>query len=497
MSKLLDRLTSSPTLPSAAGRGTAAAELRPPRGAVATIARHEVNRLVASLRFRLVSVLLLALLILSAITAPEWYDRERRAQAAAAESYAASLRGVTVDGLAEVRHPALRPPWRLAFAVDGGQAATPDVYEQALSPLVAPELRRAERGNDRLPGSAPLDWMFAIRVVLSLAAFLLGHDAICGERQAGTLKLLMSHPIPRWQMLTAKLAALWGCLAVPFLAGAALSGALVFALGKVPLSAGDLAKAGLVVLLGLWAAAFFALVALAVSAAARTSSTSLSVLALLWVGAVVAVPALGHLLAHRLAPLPADAEVGRRLAAVQQRIARDHAGHEGRWRIPEWAAADGYAWERASARAETERRRLQDEVRWSMIGRMLEQARTARALASVSPALLIQDLGERLTGSGVWRDQAFLAQARAYRAVLEERVRKLDQADPASPHILFFQGYLSKRTVPPGTLPPFTFREVPVAHALANAGPSLALLLFETFLLLGLVFRPWSTGALL
>ncbi len=450
----------------------------------------------ASLRFRLVSVLLLGLLVLPAFTASERYDRERRSQAAVAASHAASLRGATIDRLAEVRHPALRPPWLLAFAADGGQAATPDVYEQALSPLIAPVLRRAERGNDRLPGPAPLDWMFAIRVVLSLAAFLLGHDAICGERQIGTLKLLMSYPVPRWKILAGKLAALWGCLAVPFLAGAALSLALVFALGQAPLGAMDLVKAGWVVLLGLWAAAFFALVALAVSAAARTSSTSLSVLALLWIGAVVAVPALGHLLAHRLSPIPAEGEIERRMLEVQRRTAREHAGSEGRWRAPEWAAADGYAWEKASARAETERRNLQDQVRWWVIDRKLEQARIARVLSSLSPALLIQDLGERLTGSGVWRDQEFLAQTRAYRAVLADRARRLDQADPASPHILFFEGYLSRRTVPPGALPPFTFREIPVAGALAAARVPLALLALETLFLAGFVFLPRRTGVL-
>lgn len=485
---MLNRIRSSPPYAPAAGPGEVAGAFQAPRGAVATIARQEGGRLAASFRFPLISLLLVGLLALPALTASERYDRERRAQAAVAGQHAALLHGATIDGLAEVRHPAMRPPWRLAFAVDGGQAATPDVYEQALSPLVTPELRRAERGNDRLPGPAPLDWMFAIRVVLSLAAFLLGHDAICGERQAGTLKLVMSYPVPRWKLYAGKLAALWVCLAAPFLLGVALCGALLFALGEVPLSLSDLVKASLIVLLGLGAAAFFALTALAVSAAARTPSTCLSVLALLWVGAVVVVPALGHLLAHRLAPLPTEEEVEARAQEVERRIAREHAGREGHWRTPEWAAADGYAWERASARAETERRRLQDEVRWWMIDRKLRQARLARRISALSPALLIQDLGERLTGSGVWRDQAFLEQARAYRAVLADRVRKLDQADPASPHIHFFRGYLSRRPVPLGTITPFTFHEIPVSGGLANAGPALALFSLETLLLGGLLF---------
>jgi hypothetical protein len=168
---------------------------------------------------------------------------------------------------------------------------------------------------------------------------------------------------------------------------------------------------------------------------------------------------------------------------VQQRIASEHAGREGRWRGPEWAAADGYAWERESARIEVERRRLQGEVRWWAVARKLAQARLARRLASLSPPSLVQDLGERLTGSGSWRDRAFLSQARAFRSVLEDRVRRLDAADPASPHLLFFRGYLSRHPVPPREIPHFVFREIPVTEGLANAVPALALFGLEILVL--------------
>ena len=474
----------SPASGRAAPRGPA--PLRAPRGIVATLARRETRRLIASFRFRALSALILVLLILPALTASAKYRGERRAHTAAVADYEALLRGATVDDLAELRHPALRPAWRLAFAVDGGQSATPDLFSQALSPYAVPELRRVQPGNDRLPSPAPLDWMFTIRVVLSLAAFLLGYDAICGEREAGTLKLVLSYPVPRWKILLSKLAAVWVCLAVPVVLGTLGSVLLLRGLGEVPLAGEELLKAGLVVLLALWAAAFFALLALLVSAATRSSSTSLSVLTLLWVGTVVVLPALGGLLAHRLAPIPSEGEIEQRMRAADRRIAQRYAGREGRWRAPEWAEADGYSWERVSARAETERGAIQDGIRRWMIDRKIEQARVARDLAAVSPPALVQDLAERLTGSGLWRDRAFLDQARAFRQVLGERVRRLDGADPASPHILFFRGYLSRRAVAPREIPRFRLREVPVAEALGAARPALAVLGLETVLLAAL-----------
>jgi hypothetical protein len=479
---MLAPLRSPPSLAPAEGLPLDAAR-RAPRGFIVTIARHEVGRLAASFRWPAVSFLLVLLLALPAVTGSLRHRAERATYAATLADYVAALQSATVDDLAELRHPALRPPWRLSFVADGGQSATPDLYERALSPLVAPELRRAQRGNHRLPGPAPLDWLFAVRVVLSIAALLLGHDAICGERQRGSLKLLLAQPVARWKILAGKLTALWICLAVPFAAGCGLALGLLVALGEVPLSGADLAKAAAVLLLGLWAAALFALVALVVSAASRSPATSLSVLALLWVGAVVVVPALGGLLAHRLAPIASDGEIERRSAQVEQRIAREHAGREGRWRSPEWAAEDGYLWERASAAAEVERRGLHDEVHWWAVGRKLRQAELARRLAAVSPPSLVHDLGERLTGSGLCRDRAFLDQARAFFPLLAERVRRLDAADPESPHILFFRGYLSRQTVPSEAIPRFAFSEAPPSAGLAAAGPMLVLLGLETLVL--------------
>jgi ABC-type transport system involved in multi-copper enzyme maturation permease subunit len=486
--EVLAPLRSRSTLDDAGLAPEADVDRSPAKGVVASIARHELRRLAASIRLRSVSLLLLVLLVLPALTGSARYRSELAAQAETVELYDAALAAATLDDLAELRHPALRPPWRQSWVVDGGQSATPNVYEQALSPLVAPVLRRAQRGNHRLPGPATLDWMFAIGVALSIAAFLLGHDAICGERQRGTLRLLLSQPIARWKILAGKLAALWLCLAVPLIVGSGISCALAAALGTVPLRGADLAAAGSVLLLGLWAAVLFVLVALAVSAASKLPSTSLSVLALLWVGAVVGVPALGNLLAHRLAPVPGEAELERRTAWIQQRIAERHAGREGRWRAPAWAAADGYAWEQASARAENERRRLAERIEQESLGAKLRQARLARTLSCLSPALLVHDLGERLTGTGLARDAAYLAQARAFRPSLEEHVRRIDAADPQSPHVLFFRGYLSSRAVDPEAVPRFVFRELSAAESLTRSAPRLAVLGLETVLLAALAW---------
>lgn len=451
-------------------------------GVLRAVFRNELRRMAGGFRFRAAALLIVALTALASLAAAG-YRAEVQEQEAVAAAYQARLAGATVGQAVEMLHPAIRPPWNLALVVEGGQSSTPDLYEQALSPQVNPELRRIRSANPRLPVREPLDWMFVVRVALSLAAFLLGYDAVSGERRQGTLKLALTYPAPRWKLLAGKFLALWVCLAAPFLAGAALSLALAAGPGGIPFAAGDLAEAGLVALLGLWAAALFVLAALLVSSLTREPSASLSVLVWIWVTVAVVVPAVSGLLAHRLHPLPTDAEIARETAEIQRRIAHEFAGLEGRWRQPAWAAADGFLWERASAAAENRRFALREELRRRVLRSKLDQARLARDLSSLSPGALATSIAEHLTGSGLWRDESFLEQAWTFRSALTGRMRALDARDPESPHVLFFGGWVSTRRVPPGAVPRFAFRERPPRAGFEGARPALALFGLETLLL--------------
>jgi len=456
---------------------------------VLTLVRHQL-RVLSGRLYLAAALLIVAMMLLAAATARVRYRGELREEEAVAETYARDLAGSTLDRVADVLHPAIKSPWRLALVVDGGQTATLALYRQALNPQILPEIRRVPTGDDRLLSREPLDWLFVVRYALPLAAFVLGFDAICGEQRAGRLKLLLSYPLPRSQVLAGKFLALWAALALPFLAGAVCSLLLAGAgPGRLPLDREDLAKAVLVVLLGLWAAAFFVLAALLVSALSRDAATSLSVLAWLWVLGVIVGPAVSGLLAERLLPVRSPVELEQRMQRIDREIADAYAGREGRWRRAREAAADDFAWERVSAQAEDRRFAQKDEVRRQVLARQIAQARLARHLASFSPVSLIEEIAERLTGSGLERDESFLKQARSFRTRLAERVRALDALDPASPHLLFFEGYLSQRPLPAGALPRFVFAEPPLAQDLQAARRPLALFAIETAVLaLGCLF---------
>ncbi len=456
-------------------------------GPVATVFRREIKALAVGLRCRACCALIVALMGISAAFYGAWYRSEVDEVAATLRAYETTLAQATVAQAAELPHPAIKPPWKLAFLVDGDQLLAPDLYRQGLSAWEEPELTRLDGASVHLGGLKAFDWMFLVQAILSFLSFVLAYDMINGERRQGTLKLALAQPVARWRVLAGKLLALFTLLALSFVVGACLGLGILVGYWGLALAGAELVKVMLVLALSLWAILWFLLLAAAVSALSRDPTGSLVVLALIWVIAVEAVPSASGLLAQGLMAVPTDQEVAGRLAEARQRIEAE-AGGPGRWRRRDWAEGDGYAWERRSAEIQNRRFTLQEALRREHLERKLDQAALARGLSLVSPMALVQAVGEDLVGSGLARDRRFLGQAWAFRSRLADSLREQDGRDPASPHILFFTPYLSDQPLDPRALPRFAFQEASPAAGLGSALPGLLLLLLETLAVGALAF---------
>jgi ABC-2 type transport system permease protein len=450
-------------------------------GVFTAILWHEVLLLTRRPFWKMAGATIVGFLAIGSWAAASRYHDELSERERLQSLYHEELTGLSVATAARRSHPAFKPPWHLSFLIDGGQAIAPDLYSQQLDAPAVPSLSRTASRNDRLPSSPPVDWLLAVRLVLSLVTFGLCFDRICGEREAGTLKLLLSYPIPRWQIMTGKFLAAWSCVAVPFLVGAAEG--LGWMSRWQTWTRGELLKIGCVLSLVLWALAFFVGMALLVSALVREAADSLNVLLLLWVGLVLVAPTVAALAAQRLHPIPEQGEIERRLQEAREQVAREYQGQDSRWRSTEVAAQDGFAWERRSAEATSFLFERCEKIRRQIVIGKLEQAETARDLAAISPAILVQNLAERISGTGIDRDRYFLEQAWGFRETLAAALRRYDARDPESPHILFFHNYMSQRPLPPSAVPHFVFREATVKQGLAAALPWLLAFALETVFL--------------
>lgn len=154
-----------------------------------------------------------------------------------------------------------------------------------------------------------LDFVTIVTIIFSLMAILVSYDAISGEREAGTLRLLLAAGAPRRSILLGKfLGGLAGVL-IPFSLGV-LVGYLSIAFSPaVQLTGRDFAVfGGLMATSWLYIAVFFA-VGLFFSGSSRTSGQSVLKALFAWVILVLVIPNISPFLAAELYPLPSAAKI--------------------------------------------------------------------------------------------------------------------------------------------------------------------------------------------
>ena len=149
----------------------------------------------------------------------------------------------------------------------------------------------------------PIDLLFFIGIVMSLLAIAFSYDAVAGEKEMGTLKLLMSYSIPRDLVLLAKWIGGYLALVAPFLV-AVLCGLVVLVLSPtVELRSQDWGALGLIMFCALlYLAAIYSL-GIFVSTRTQLASTSITVLLMVWVLVVLVVPNTAPYLAAQLHPV--------------------------------------------------------------------------------------------------------------------------------------------------------------------------------------------------
>ena len=135
-----------------------------------------------------------------------------------------------------------------------------------------------------------IDIVFIFEVVLSLLALIFAYDALAGERERGTLRLVLTHPIRRGHILLAKYISAMLCLLVPLLMSLLLAVILLTTSTSISLSTADFLRMGGIVLSSLMYLSVFYLIGLLISSVTRRTSTALMLSMFVWGFLVLVYP---------------------------------------------------------------------------------------------------------------------------------------------------------------------------------------------------------------
>ncbi len=323
-----------------------------------------------------------------------------------------------------------RPPQPLSFMISGVQ---PTVGKEArVTVWRSIELTRSKsKGNPLIAIFGRLDLTFAVRVVLSLLAIIFSYNALSGEKEQGTLKLILAQPVPRSKLLLGKTLGGLFCLGLALAVPLLLSLILVSLHPDVMLSGEDWMRLGLILVFYLlYISVFFAL-GLFVSSRLGSSALSLLVLLFAWVVSVSLIPQAAVMAAAQLRQVPSAQETAARKSAFSREQMPKEQETINQWskKNPppggdyfnvEWRARQckelQIVGDRLHAEVYSYQARLDEEYR----SRLSRQQSLAMWLSRLSPSACLMYGSMSLGQTGLAENERFLDSVRSYRQVFTE-----------------------------------------------------------------------------
>ena len=424
------------------------------------IAKRELYDNLNSLRFALATALLLGLMLTNAaVYLHEQPKRIQRYNTSISESLTdLTARADSLYTLAR-EGPGLlyKKPSSLRFCAEGGETFLPNVVGGAFLWSISGGLKGFWRLN--YPSASPnlknirpnvtkVDWVFIIGYVLSLIAILFTFDAVSGERELGTLRLMLANPIPRHTVLIGKFLGALISIGIPLTLAVLMNLLLISTSNAVQLGPDAWGRLGIIFFVAILYTSLFLALGLLVSARVSRSAVSLVILLLIWVIFVVFVPStLASIAGGFSSPMSTDELWQRRGELYAKRWERYDAYFAER---VERSKEIQFKGEHVIAEAEE-----QERVNEEHLAQQIDQVKFARRTTRISPIAIAQHLIESFAGTGFERHLQFLENAKTHARQFREFVADTDRADPESLHFIGVREGMSQKPVSPEAIPKF------------------------------------------
>ncbi len=288
--------------------------------------------------------------------------------------------------------------------------------------------------NTAVPLFPSIDLVSFVGLIMSLMALVFGYDAVCGEKERGTLRLMLSYSVPRHSVLLSKWIGGYVTLIIPFLLTVICGAVIVRIQRDIALNDSQWGRLAVIIVFALlYVAAIYSL-SIFVSCLTARASTSVMILLGIWVVLVLAVPNLSPHIAQVLRPAANAQEVEDKRAAASKEIwgrlveekmeeyDKEHGFGEGWWRQIDWGS-----WEsrkKAHVRrcyrlarqreGHLERLREYEKIDQRYGGPMKAQIELSRWIGRISPFTCFAMAATELADAGVMESTRYMRQLRNY-----------------------------------------------------------------------------------
>lgn len=440
------------------------------------IVRKEILENVLSLRFILSLLLTIALFAASGFVFLSRYAKQSQDYWKKTNGNLSALREQSSQlyRLAFYQQKVFRKPKPLTFCVEGFEKSLPNRFTFNVFTTELPAIEG--RGNFTLPHFSDIDWVFIISLILSFVALAFTYDSICGEKEQGTLCLVLAGTIPRYKVLLGKYLAAMFTLGMPLLVGLLVSLVIVVSSKEIVISPGDWLRILTIVFWSFLYLSVFVLLGLFVSSRTAHSANSMVILLLAWVGLVILLPSSGRIISDVSSKSLTLADLERRLDEAGGQVWHNHEKFGKNAASMSTDPKSPINNPPARARLVTAVTEATNQARNDHHNQLLAQTLTGRNFTCLSPTVIYQRASEAIAGTGINHCVSLYLQIKQYQPNLKEYIRSKDLEDPNSLHLIFpeegcaqYWQTISHRPVDFDTVPKFQERDLALGQSLKLA----------------------------
>ena len=384
------------------------------------------------------------------------------------------------------------PPSPLAVYTSGFESTLPKFYDFNAEGPKPGDTSVTEESVLSVFGK--LDFLFIVQMVASLIVLLFASDMIAGEKEMGTLRVILANSTPRHAVLLGKFVGGFTAVWLPFLV-VYLLGVIVLGISSFPLTEAGMPLRLMLIFLAssLFLLAYFAL-GLLVSASSARSRTALVAILLVWIVLQMVIPRLSDMIAAVVHPMPTETVISMQKSVVVKTVDNETARALGRqyeaifgrgtqFRVDPEPASKRPEWEAFKTDQETraaERKAAQlREIESGYQREKTRQRKIAVNLSLISPSAAFTRLLADICGTGEIDRGRYLEAVRAHQQTLDSALYShLHRTTLIMPGGSTASASSLDQLIDPKTLPAFTFRRAGVGDALAGNWASLISIAF-------------------
>jgi ABC-type transport system involved in multi-copper enzyme maturation permease subunit len=389
---------------------------------------------------------------------------------------------INITSVAIEKNDQLFAPLNNGFIDDAKSQFTPNninynaynVYEYSIS---------RKTSNPYLYLSHDLNWVFILSIITSFAILLLSYDAISGEREQQTLKLILSNTVSHGVLLFGKYFSIIISGVLMVLPGLLVSLIILILSGTLKMNSLIAFETIGFMVAGVLFISTISALGLFCSVVSRSANVSLLIGLTLWAVFLIFSPNLAVFASDHLFKIKNSETIQTEIKATQDAI--NKAAPEGSWSMN--GGNPFYPKHELRAKNIINLMNSEKQIKDEWYNNQFGQYEKASRVTYISPISLFGMVSESLIGSGYPRFRKNWSDLHTFQNQFLTWFKAVDAKDPKSPH--WYNPYedvsTSRQKIKFEEIPIYTEKIMTIPQRLTRALPGILLLVFYSFLLFG------------